>query len=117
MSTLSQNQDGYGNDFLTLTDDEGNQLELEHLDTLEYEGETYMAFIPAEMSLSDEYELMILRVEPDEQTGEEILPPWKMRSCWKRCLRSSPSAWRIITKNKRKKKPGKRDIDLFLSIS
>ena len=40
MSTLSQNQDGYGNDFLTLTDDEGNQLELEHLDTLEYEGET-----------------------------------------------------------------------------
>ena len=38
MSTLSQNQDGYGNDFLTLTDDEGNQLELEHLDTLEYEG-------------------------------------------------------------------------------
>lgn len=73
MSTLSQNQDGYGNDFLTLTDDEGNQLELEHLDTLEYEGENYMAFIPAEMSLSDEYELMILRVEPDEQTGEEIL--------------------------------------------
>lgn len=73
MSTLSQNQDGYGNDFLTLTDDEGNQLELEHLDTLEYEGETYMAFIPTEMSLSDEYELMILRVEPDEQTGEEIL--------------------------------------------
>ena len=73
MSTLSQNQDGYGNDFLTLTDDEGNQLVLEHLDTLEYEGETHMAFIPAEMSLSDEYELMILRVEPDGQTGEEIL--------------------------------------------
>jgi hypothetical protein len=35
----------YGNDFITLTDEEGNQLELEHLDTLEYNGATYMAFV------------------------------------------------------------------------
>ena len=37
----------YGNDFITLTDEEGNQIELEHLDTLEYNGETYMAFVEA----------------------------------------------------------------------
>lgn len=73
MSELKENKNEYGNDILTLTDDEGNTLELEHLDTLEHQGETYMAFIPAEMSVEDEYELMILRVEPDEQTGEEIL--------------------------------------------
>lgn len=73
MSELKENKNEYGNDILTLTDDEGNTLELEHLDTLEHQGETYMAFIPAEMSVEDEYELMILRMEPDEQTGEEIL--------------------------------------------
>ena len=26
----------YGNDFITLTDEDGNEVELEHLDTLEF---------------------------------------------------------------------------------
>ena len=67
MGTMNESQ--YGNDFVTLTDDEGNEIELEHLDTLEYEGATYMAFIPAEMSLDEEYHLMIL----NEESQEEIL--------------------------------------------
>ena len=54
MSEMKENQNEYGNDILTLTDDDGNTLELEHLDTLEYQGDTYMAFIPAEMSVEDE---------------------------------------------------------------
>ena len=70
MGTMNESQ--YGNDFVTLTDDEGNEIELEHLDTLEYEGATYMAFIPAEMSLDEEYHLMILKVETDEESQEEI---------------------------------------------
>jgi len=52
----------YGNDFVVLTDEEGNEEEFEHLDTMEYNGETYMAFIPAEMSALDEAELVILRL-------------------------------------------------------
>lgn len=61
----------YGNDFITLTDDEGNSFELEHLDTLEIEGETYMAFLPADMSEDDEdYGIIILKVV--EEDGEEI---------------------------------------------
>ena len=32
----------YGADFITLTDDEGNEFELEHLGTLEREGTVYM---------------------------------------------------------------------------
>ena len=71
MGTMNESQ--YVNDFVTLTDDEGNEIELEHLDTLEYEGATYMAFIPAEMSLDEEYHLMILKVETDEESQEEIL--------------------------------------------
>lgn len=67
--------DEYGNDFITLTDEEGNEIELEHLDTLEYNGETYMAFIPAmddkEEALDDSAELIILKTE--EEDGEEML--------------------------------------------
>lgn len=36
----------FGPDFITVTDEEGNEFELEHVDTLEYNGQTYMAFFP-----------------------------------------------------------------------
>lgn len=62
----------YGNDFITLTDEDGNEIELEHLDTVEYNNQTYMAFLPAEMSLDDAYELIIMKVELEEN-GEEML--------------------------------------------
>ena len=66
----------YGNDFITLTDEEGNEVELEHRDTLEYEGETYMAFVqandtPEEVLDEDSAELIILKVEPED--GEDML--------------------------------------------
>ena len=66
----------YGNDFITLTDEEGNEVEPEHLDTLEYEGETYMAFVqandtPEEVLDEDSAELIILKVEPED--GEDML--------------------------------------------
>ncbi len=62
---------GYGNDFVTLVDDEGNEKEFEHIDTVEYGGETYLAFIPAELSLDEEAEVVIMKVI--EEDGEEIL--------------------------------------------
>ncbi len=69
------NESEYGNDFITLTDEEGNEIELEHLDTLEYEGELYMAFIPAyngpEELVDDTAELIVLKSE--EENGAEML--------------------------------------------
>ena len=62
----------YGNNFVVLTDENGKEIELEHLDTVEYNGQTYMAFIPAEMSLEDSYELIIMKTEL-EDNGEEML--------------------------------------------
>jgi len=61
----------YGNDFVTLIDDDGNEVEFEHIDTVEYEGETYLAFIPAEMSVEDSAEVVVMRVI--EENGEELL--------------------------------------------
>ena len=62
----------YGNNFVVLTDENGKEIELEHLDTVEYNGQTYMAFIPAEMELEDAYELIIMKTELEEN-GEEML--------------------------------------------
>lgn len=38
--------EAFGPDFVTLTDEDGNELELEYVDTLEYNGQIYMAFYP-----------------------------------------------------------------------
>ena len=62
----------YGPDFVSITDDEGNEFELEHLGTLEYNGVTYMSFVPADMDEEDEdYGLILLKVI--EENGEELL--------------------------------------------
>lgn len=68
----------FGPTFITVTDDEGNDIELEHLDTLEVNGTTYMAFFPAQFADAEEepvddeeYGLIILKVITEN--GEELL--------------------------------------------
>ena len=76
----------YGPDFVSVTDDEGNEFELEHLGTLEYKGGEYMAFVPADMDEDDEqlladiddeqelnevYEQFMEELFADEEDGEE----------------------------------------------
>lgn len=61
----------FGNDYVVLTDDEGNEKEFEHIDTVELDGITYMAFIPADLDIEEEAEVVILKVI--EENGEEIL--------------------------------------------
>lgn len=62
----------YGSDFVTIIDDDGQEFELEALDTMDYNGETYAAFLPADMEESDpDYGLIILRVVTDEN-GDEL---------------------------------------------
>lgn len=63
---------------VTLTDEEGNEHEFEHLGTLDFEGATYVALIPADDELLSEDDMqegqfVILRLVNDEQTGEEVL--------------------------------------------
>lgn len=62
----------YGSDFISVTDEEGNEFELEHLGTLEHEGTTYMCFVPADMDEDDEdFGMIILKVTTVD--GEELL--------------------------------------------
>ena len=46
----------FGPDFISVTDEDGNEFELELVDTLEHKGITYYAMFPA--------------VDADEETGE-----------------------------------------------
>ena len=60
----------YGSDYITITDEDGESYELEHLDTFEFEKKLYMAFLPADLPENDpRYGLLLLRVE--EEDGED----------------------------------------------
>ncbi|NLO48843.1 MAG: DUF1292 domain-containing protein [Clostridiales bacterium] len=62
----------YGSDFITITDEEGNEYELELLDSIEIENDIYMAFLPADSDEAGEEasEMIILKVI--EENGEEL---------------------------------------------
>ena len=60
----------FGGSFVSLTDDDGNEIEMEILDTLEYEGSEYVLFLPADMDEDDpDYGYVILQIV--EIDGEE----------------------------------------------
>lgn len=62
----------FGSDFVTIVDDDGQEFELELLDTMDYNGASYTAFLPADMQEDDpDYGMIILRSQLDEN-GEEI---------------------------------------------
>ena len=69
----------FGANFVTITDEDGNDLELEHLDTIEYNGQMYMAFFPAEMDeqdpedVPDEDEIGLIILKIIQENGEEVL--------------------------------------------
>ena len=64
--------DQYGSDFITISDDDGKEYELEVLSTLEYDGCTYLAVIPAEES-QDTLQLEVSILKSVEEVGETIL--------------------------------------------
>ncbi len=63
--------DEYGSDFITIVDEDGTEYELEVLSTVEYNGESYMAVIPAEGENQLNLEVSILK--SSEEDGEPML--------------------------------------------
>jgi uncharacterized protein YrzB (UPF0473 family) len=63
--------DNYGSDYLTIVDEDGTEFELEVLSTLDYNGFTYLAVIPATGEEADELEVSILKSVDED--GESIL--------------------------------------------
>ena len=61
----------FGSDFITIVDEDGTEFELEVLTTLEYNGCSYMAVIPATDEEQEDLEISILKSV--EEDGESIL--------------------------------------------
>ena len=64
--------DHYGSDFMTIVDEDGEEFELEVLTTLEYNGCSYLAVIPATDG-EDEAELEVSILKSVDEDGESIL--------------------------------------------
>ncbi len=63
--------EAFGNDFLTIEDEDGSVFELEVLGTFECGDQEYLAALPADMDENDpEFGIVLLRIEEDN--GEEI---------------------------------------------
>ena len=64
----------FGSDFITISDEEGNEFELERLDVIEFEGASYTVFLPADIDNMDaddpDYGFIILKNL--EEKGEEL---------------------------------------------
>ena len=62
----------YGGDIITMIDESGEEFNLELLETIDFRGATYTAFLPADMDENDpDYGLVLLRNATDEN-GEEV---------------------------------------------
>lgn len=67
-------EDQYGSDFITIVDEDGTEYELEVLSTLEYNGETYMAVVPASTGEEgEELQLEVSILKSTEEDGEPLL--------------------------------------------
>lgn len=63
----------YGSDYISLTDDEGNEFELELLDAWEIDGSMYHAFVPTDSDPDGEDDLDIIILKSVDVEGEEML--------------------------------------------
>ena len=64
----------FGPTFITVTDEDGNEIALEFIDALEYNGQMYQAFFPAETEEDEDNPdkgLVILKVIHED--GEDLL--------------------------------------------
>jgi uncharacterized protein YrzB (UPF0473 family) len=56
---------------LTLTDENGEDMDFEYLDCIPYEGKEYLVLLP--VSEEESYEIVILEIEPVDDENENYL--------------------------------------------
>ena len=62
----------YGDSFVTMVDENGEEFVLEMLESIDYKDATYTAFLPADLDENDpDYGLVLLRNAVDEN-GDEV---------------------------------------------
>ena len=65
-------ENNYGSDYMTIVDEDGTEFELEVLTTLEYNGYTYLAVVPA-VDADEDVDLEVSILKSVEEDDEPIL--------------------------------------------
>ena len=65
--------DMFGSDFMTIVDEDGTEYELEVLTSIEYNGCSYLAVIPADGEENDLKDLEVSILKSVDEDGESIL--------------------------------------------
>lgn len=65
--------DAYGSDFMTIVDEDGTEFELEVLTSIDFNGFTYLAVVPADGAHPELNELEVSILKSVEEDGEPIL--------------------------------------------
>ena len=63
----------FGSDFMTIVDEDGTEYELEILTTLEYNGFTYLAVVPADDSEDTGIKFEVSILKSVDEDGESVL--------------------------------------------
>ncbi|MBQ8000113.1 MAG: DUF1292 domain-containing protein [Ruminococcus sp.] len=70
---MSDNYNNESDSIIILNDEDGNEVEMEYIDLVEYEGKEYIVLLPVE---EDADEVVILLIESyDEETDTEVYAP------------------------------------------
>lgn len=72
---MSEKIEDFGPNIITVTDEDGNEIELEYIDALEYNGSTYSAFFPTseDEDGNDEEDYGLIIMKEIVEDGETIL--------------------------------------------
>ena len=63
----------YGDDFISITDEDGKEYELEVLAELEHDGSRYLSLVPAGSGDDEAEDLEVSILKSVEENGEEFL--------------------------------------------
>ena len=63
----------YGDDFISITDEDGKEYELEVLAELEHDGSRYLALVPAGSGDDEAEDLEVSILRAVEENGEQLL--------------------------------------------
>lgn len=61
---MAENEELFDDGIVTMYDENGNGVEFEYLDVIEYEGEEYAMLLPMDVEEGEEDALVILKIEP-----------------------------------------------------
>ena len=62
----------YGDNFITMVDENGEEFVLELLETIEYKDKTYTAFLPADIDENDPDSGLVLLCNAVDENGDEV---------------------------------------------